>query len=169
MALRSPIAFSPDPGTIMYNHLASGSKKMDRIEFKISWFRMLADVRDAAAQAGVSDALWADVVPRLRSMFASTCLRISREGDAKAFREVREYAVRSGMNATNVAAALTLARAVSRLGAGGLLNGVVDRLVRGRERSAGASSPARADAMISSASSVLKHLNGQAGVAPHHA
>jgi glycosyltransferase involved in cell wall biosynthesis len=169
MALRSPIAFSPDPGAIMFNHLASGSKKMDRIEFKVSWFRMLADVRDAAAEAGVSDALWAEVVPRLRSMFASTCLRISREREAKTFREFREYAVRSGMTATTVACALTLARAVSRLGAGGLLNGAVDGLARRRSRPTGSASPPRAAAMISSASNVLTHLNGQAGVAPHHA
>lgn len=169
MAIRSPIAFSPDAGAVMYNHLASGSKKMERIEFKVSWFRMLADVREAAAQAGAGEAVLADVAPRLRSMFASTCLRISRERDARPFREFREYAVRSGMNATTVACALTLARAVSRLGAGDLLNGAVDALAGRKDRPAGAGRPPRADAMISSASSVVLHLNGLAGVTPHHA
>lgn len=168
MAIRSPIAFSPGAGAVMYDHLASGSKKMERIEFKVSWFRMLADVREAAAQAGARAAVLAEVTPRLRSMFASTCLRISRERDAQAFREFREHAVRSGMNTTAVACALTLARVVSRLGAGDLLNGAVDALASRRTGPA-AARPPRADAMISSASSVVLHLNGQAGVAPHHA
>jgi glycosyltransferase involved in cell wall biosynthesis len=171
MALRSPIAFSPDPGAIMYNHLASGSKKMDRIEFKVSWFRMLADVRAAAAQAGVSDALWADVVPRRRSMFGSTCVRLSREPDTKAFQEFRAFAVRSGMNATAVAGALAITGAARRLGAGALLNGAVDGLFgwRGRPAPIAAADPAQARAMISSASNVLSRLNGLAGVTPHHA
>src|SRR5205085_9619361 len=126
-------------------------------------FRMLADIRDAAARAGVSDAVWADLVPRRRSMFGSTCLRLSREPDTRAFQELQTFAVRSGMNAVAVAGALAIAGAARRLGAGALLNGAIDGLLgwRGGPPRTAAADPARADARLSSPPGVPRASNGR--------
>lgn len=167
--IRAPIEFSPEVGAIMCDHAAGGSKQMDCAEFRISWFKMLADVRSMAVRSGVTDTLWKR---RIRThqyaKFVSTCLRISGEDDANAYEELREAGIRSGMSTWVVASALAVARLIRQVGAGSMLNRAIDWTLHRRAtrvRTAGAPSVRQADAGIESASHVFAELSAQAGVA----
>jgi hypothetical protein len=86
-ASQAPIEFSPQVGAIMYDHPAGGSKQMDGMEFRISWFKMLADVRDAAGRFGVSHRDWNRAFRTHQyATYASGCLRLSRDADTDADR-----------------------------------------------------------------------------------
>lgn len=172
-ALRSPVEFAPEAGAIMFNHQAGGSKRMDGMEFRISWFRMLAEVRETAAQLGVTAAVWnRHLQTHQRSVFASCCLRVCRDGDAKADKELREFGIRSGLNATAVASAVRIAKAVRGIGAGRMVNGGIDWMLKRRE-AADVSRRERSrqplEPAITSAVNVVMQLNRQAGVAPSRA
>ena len=170
-AIAAPIEFSPEVGSIMYNHSAGGSKQMDGLEFRISWFKMLADVRAAAARSGVSDATWRRLIgTHVAAAFASSCLRISGTRDASADDELQQLAVRSGLNRAVVAGAVRLAGTIRAIGAGGMVNGAIDRILKTRhaqERSAG--SQAGTEQALASAWEVLVNLNSQAGVPSYRA
>ncbi|MFP6572962.1 MAG: glycosyltransferase family 2 protein, partial [Vicinamibacterales bacterium] len=47
-AVTSPIGFSPTIGGIFMDHVEGGSKRMGRVEFRLSWFKMFAEVYDKA-------------------------------------------------------------------------------------------------------------------------
>jgi hypothetical protein len=172
-AIAAPIEFSPGVGAIMYDHRAGGSKQMDGLEFRISWFRMLVDVRDMAARYGVSAGVWRRLMgARQWAAFVSTCLRISRQDNARTDEELRELAVSSGLSPAAVAGAVRAARVVRAIGVGGLLNGAIDGVLKAAgacRRAIAGSERAHDDPSLASASSVLLQLNAQAGVAPHRA
>ena len=170
-AVKLPVEFAPEIGAIMFDHLAGGSKRMDGMEFRISWLRMLAEVRESAMQAGVSVAEWQrQLNAHQLTVFGSTCLRLSRDGSAAAAEEMRQLGRRTGLNPTLVDGAVGLASGVRRLGAGALVNGTVDSLVRlknaMRGRNGGAAETPTGS--LATAAEVLQALNGLAGVVPHH-
>jgi hypothetical protein len=172
-AITNPIAFSPDVGAVMFDHLAGGSKRMAGTEFRISWFRMLAEVREAAARSGVSDSMWiTQVRTHQYAMFAATCVRISQDRDPAADDELRELGCRSGLSPTVVDGLVAAVKAVRLIGAGGLVNDAADGAVRFRAalgRLAGDRQILRVDQSLAQVSSVLLTLNGQAGVEPFRA
>lgn len=170
-ASQAPIEFSPQVGAIMYDHPAGGSKQMDGMEFRISWFKMLADVRDAAGRFGVSRRDWNRAFRRHQyATYASGCLRLSRDTDTDADEQLRDAGISSGLNGAAAAAMLRAAQVVRHIGAGGMLNDAIDWALRGRHaRGASATrrQPPTADAGLDSALHVLQQLNGQSGVVPH--
>jgi hypothetical protein len=167
--IRFPIAFTPEPGAIMCDHSAGGSKQMDSIEFRVSWFRMMADMRRAASQSPVSEAL---LRQQLRAhqyaMFVMTCLRIAGADDSAGYDELAELGRRSGLSSVIVSAGAGAGRMLRGLRLGGLLNRAADRLVALRSRDPKhPATPGRAQREeFASASRVLMRLNGKAGVVP---
>lgn len=171
-ASRAPIEFAPQVGAIMFDHSAGGSKQMDGMEFRLSWFDMLADVREAAIQSGVSPRDWNQVLGRhLYATYWSSCLRISRNQDARADVRLREAGIKSGVLSAAATGGMRAAKVARSIGAGGVVNDVVDWILKGRQArgttDARRNTPA-VDPGVASALDVLQHLNGQAGVAPHH-
>lgn len=179
-ACRAPIEFSPQVGAIMYDHPAGGSKQMDGMEFRISRFKMLADVREAAMRSGISYRDWNRAFRTLLyALYASACLRFSRdrETDRDADLQLRDAGISLGLNAAAATALVRAAQAVRQIGAGGALNGAIDRALRGRYNRFSltvyprAASPTRrhptpTDAGLDSALHVLQQLNEQSGVVP---
>jgi GT2 family glycosyltransferase len=170
-AIAAPIEFAPEVGSIMYNHSAGGSKQMDGMEFRISWFKMLADVRAAAARSGVSDATWRRLIgAHVGATFASSCVRICGTRDGSSDAELQQLAVRSGLNGALVASAVRLAGAIRAIGAGGMVNGAIDWMLKTRDaRERGTGSRVGSDPDLASASDVIVNLNSQAGVASYRA
>lgn len=170
-ASRAPIEFVPQVGAIMYNHSAGGSKQMDGMEFRISWFNMLADVRDAALQSGVTRQEWRRALGRHQyATYASGCLRISGDPDARADEQLLTAAIKSGVHAAAATGVLRAARVARSIGAGVVVNDVVDRILKGRQAREAADAgraPLTADPAAASALDVVQQLNEQAGVAPH--
>lgn len=170
-ASQAPIEFSPQVGAIMYDHLAGGSKQMDGMEFRISWFKMLADVREVAGRSGVSLEEWNRAFRTHQyATYASSCMRISGDTDSPADRQLRDAGISSGLSAAVATGMLRAAQVVRQIGAGGMVNDAIDWILRGRQaRGASATlrQPPPGDAGLDSALHVLRHLNGQAGVAPH--
>lgn len=172
-ASRAPIEFSPQVGAIMYDHPAGGSKQMDGMEFRISWFKMLADAREAAMRSGVSRRDWNRAFRTHQyAAYGSGCLRLSRGPVTDADQQLRDAGISSGLNAAAVTGMLRAAQVVRQIGAGGMLNGAIDWVLRRRNAWRPAATRRQAppvDVALDSAVNVLRHLNEEAGVAPYHA
>ena len=129
-ALSFPIEFSPEVGAVIFNHADSNSKQMNRIEFRVSWFEMLAEVHDAVIGSGISRDWWMkQVLPLAYSRLLGTVVRLSNHEGSQMYGTLARLGARSGMNASRVAATIRLGQIARALGVGGMVNDICDRLV----------------------------------------
>ncbi len=159
-AARFPIEIIPDVGAIVFVHPDSGSKKMNAMEFRTSWFRMLAEVRDDAMRNGVSLAWWRKrVVPTARARFLGTVVRACSSGDRTTYESLRTLGIASGLSTSFVGAAVRLALVARAVGVGQLLNDVIDRMAGPRRTVERAP-----DSFLNAAAQVFHDLNRRAGL-----
>ena len=164
-ALRYPIELTPEVGAIVFVHPGSASKHMDGIEFRVSWFEMLAELRAEAARADVSGKWWKRrVAPLAYSRFYGTVTRLCTWQGGKFYRTLGALGIACGLNAGAVRGVLALARAARVLGIGDLLNGAFDAVRARRNASSVVAENAPDDRGLRAASSVFRELNRQAGI-----
>jgi glycosyltransferase involved in cell wall biosynthesis len=167
-AITAPIAFTTTIGAIVYVHADSASKRMDAVEFKVSWFRMLREVRQAARRANISDDWWAaQIAPVARRRFQSTLLRLCRRNADEKYEALGELGVGSGLSPRHVARQVAVARVAGSLGLGEPINAALDWFVRVSGHDSSASAPPQrgdGDAGIRAAAEVFTALNHQAGL-----
>ena len=167
-AAKFPIAFCPEVGAIVFVHADSSSKRMSSMEFRVSWFAMLAEVRAAAIPAAVSRSWWTShVLPVAYGRFLGTLIRLCSPDGSAMYERLGRLGVASGLNRFVVSGSIGLARAAKACGVGSLLNNAMDWTIRRQQASAGrsaASGGAPEDASISAASRVFSQLSQQAGL-----
>jgi len=166
-ALDHPIEFSPALGAVVFNHAGSNSKKMDRIEFRVSWFEMLAELHDAALRRGVSPDWWTkQVLPLAYQRLRGTVVRLCGHEGPEMYDRLARLGAVSGMNASRVAATIRMGRVARALGVGGLVNDTSDLLLRvGRlVRSSAGRVWRREDPDLFAVSRVFADLNCRAGL-----
>lgn len=167
-AARFPIAFCPEVGAIVFVHADSGSKRMSSMEFRVSWFAMLAEVRGAAIPAAVSRSWWTrHVLPVAYVRFLGTLIRLCSPSGSAMYETLGRLGVASGLNRFAVSGSIGLARAANACGVGGVLNNAMDWMSKGKRTLGGrpaAPGGAPEDASISAASRVFSQLSRQAGL-----
>lgn len=127
-AIDNPIEFTREVGAIVYVHPDSGSKQMGRVEFRLSWFRMLAELRVTAAARGLGDPWWQrHVRPLAYSRFLATAARFCTREGSRHYGTLGNLAVAAGIDRRLVSAALGSGRLVAVLGVGRLANAAFDR------------------------------------------
>lgn len=162
-ALRSPISFAPAVGAIVYVHPGSRSKRMDRAEFRVSWFRMIGEVRRVALAGGVEPSWWnRHVHPLVRGRFLSTVARLSNADGTGAFPELAQVSSAAGVPVSYARALVTAGRMLAASGLGGALNALAERVVRD---GADAGPPAAEARRLAG---VFADLNRQAGLTVAH-
>jgi hypothetical protein len=167
-AVTAPIAFTSTVGAIVFVHADSASKRMDTVEFKVSWFRMLREVREAAQRGNIADDWWAArIAPVARRRFQTTLLRLcARDGDANSA-ALGELGVASGLDPRQVERRIALARIAGKAGLGAPMNAALDWLVRVTGHDTSASAPpycGDGDPGLSAAAAAFAELNRQAGL-----
>ena len=166
-ALNFPIEFSPEVGAVAFNHAGSNSKQMDRIEFRVSWFEMLAEVHDAAIRSGVSQDWWMKhVLPLAYPRLLGSVVRLCNHDGSQMYDTLARLGAVSGMNTSRVAATIRLGQIARALGVGGMVNGICDRLVAvgRRVRASVGRNRWREDPELLAACRVFADLNWQAGL-----
>lgn len=167
-AITAPIAFTTTVGAIVFVHADSASKRMDTVEFKVSWFRMLREVREAARRGNIPDDWWAaQIAPVARRRFQSTLLRLCRRNAGEKYEALGELGVGSGLSPRQVARHVAVARVAGSLGLGEPMNAALDWLVRVSGHDTSASAPPQRgdrDPGIRAAAQVFAELNRQAGL-----
>lgn len=164
-ATKYSIEFTPEVGGIVFVHADSGSKQMSMPDFRVSWFEMLAELRQAASQADVSDEWWKRrVEPLAYSRFLGSVTRLCTREGAKRYTRFGALGTACGLNAFAVRGALAVARTASALGIGDVLNGAFDARRERRRVAAPAAGAARLDGRLVAVSKVLMELNRQAGI-----
>ena len=163
-AMRHPIAFTPELGAIVFVHPGSTSSRMDGAEFRVTWFRMLAELRGAASSAGVSDEWWRrHIGPLAGSRFLGTVTRLCTRDGAAHYPELGQSAVAGGLNPFGVRTALGVARAARAVGIGAVLNAVFDAM-RGDTLACDPTPASAEDTGLRAAATVFTELNRQAGL-----
>ena len=167
-AINSPIEFSPDVGAIVFLHEDSHSKKMDSLEFRLSWFEMLVDVRAMALEGPVTRGWWTrHMMPVTSARFLGTLVRLCTVDGSKKYETLGRLGVASGMNALGVSGSIRLARAAQAIGLGDRLNGAIEWYLRrgnGGRKASGARSEKGDDAGIDAAARVFSSLNHKVGL-----
>lgn len=165
-AVHFPIEFSPTLGAVVFVHADSASKRMNSLEFRISWFEMLSEVHGAAARHHVGESWWAkEMLPVAYSRFFGSLFRFCGRDGSQLYEALAKLGVASGLNARSVSGSIMVARAAGNAGMGEPLNACVDWILSVRSRmSASAASPPQ-DAGLEAASRVFSDLNRQVGLA----
>ena len=124
-ALRYPIAFTPHVGAIVYLHPDGASKQMEGTEFRVSWFHMLAELRETTSKAQLPIEWWTrHIQPLAYRRFLGSVVRLCHREGATQYGRLGSLAIACGLNAATVRAVLALARAARLLGVGAAVNGV---------------------------------------------
>jgi glycosyltransferase involved in cell wall biosynthesis len=169
MAANYPITLSPELGAVVFVHPDSGSKRMNSLEFRISWFQMLSDIHRAAVCDPDGESWWHDeMLPVAYNRFFGSVVRLCSRDGSKFYERLGALGVACGLNARGVSGSIVVARAVAALGIGEPLNGAVDWVLNVRGRVAGSFRTVRSianDVGIEAASRVFSDLNRQAGLA----
>lgn len=169
-AAQAPVVFTPETGAVMFDHITGGSKQMPGLDFRISWFRMVADVRDAARRAGHGPG-WARGLRRHEClMVLLTALRWTQSPEAQRAAladDLRASAVRAGVPPLVVSAALLTAAIARGVGLAGRINRALDR--RAGRGMAAAPAPPPAGGSLDAARVAWTHLSELAGVTPFRA
>src|SRR5262249_22956302 len=136
-AIDYPIEFSPTLGAIVFVHADSASKRMHTLEFRISWFRMLSEVREAAARARAGESWWAqEMLPLAYRRFLASLVRFCSRDGSQMYETLAALGVASGLNAHGVSGSVSMARLAARLGIGEPINAALDAALRLRGRMA---------------------------------
>ncbi len=126
-AVTASIGFSPTVGGIFLDHTAGGSKRMGRIEFRLSWFKMFAEVYDKAQQSHVSSAWWArHLRPLAYRKFLGSAVRLCNVDGFETYDELGRLALKVGVHKSTVTVTLAAARMARVLWIGRLANAFLD-------------------------------------------
>ena len=126
-AVTAPIGFSPTVGGIFSDHTDGGSKRMDRIEFRLSWFKMFADVYDKAQECHISSAWWTrHLRPLAYRKFFGSAVRLCNADGFESYAELGRLGREVGVRSLTVTLTLTVARIARVLWVGRLVNALLD-------------------------------------------
>ena len=165
-----PIGCSPIVGGIFMNHSGGGSKKMDRAEFRLTWFKMIADVKVVATQTAKNESWWdRHMSPLVFKRFFGTSVRLCSSEGASMYDELGRLAVQVGLNRWMVICVVKVARVCQAIGIGSLVNLMLDGLqilfgYRSRNRSIVAFGQQRIEEPIVAASTEFNDLSQRAGI-----
>jgi hypothetical protein len=167
-ALDFPIEFSSKVGAVVFVHADSGSKRMNSMDFRTSWFQMLVEVRGAAMRSAVSRAWWnKQVLPTAYVRFLGSVVRLCNPHGAKRYTTLGKLAVASGLNALGVSGTITLARIARLFGVGRIVNRTLDWMLSLRQtvsRVSGRDPQGGEEPCLNTASRVFADLNREAGL-----
>ena len=126
-AVTSPIGFSPTIGGIFMDHVEGGSKQMGRVEFRLSWFKMFAEVYDKAQDCHVSPAWWAKHLrPLAYRKFLGSAVRLCSQDGVGTYDELGRLGGKVGVHKATVTVILVVARMARVLWIGRLVNVILD-------------------------------------------
>jgi len=126
-AVTASIGFSPTVGGIFLDHTEGSSKRMGRIEFRLSWFKMFADVYDKAQKCHVSSAWWATHLrPLAYRKFLGSAVRLCNADGFEAYDELGRLGLKVGVHNVTVTVTLAVARIARVLRIGRLVNLLLD-------------------------------------------
>jgi hypothetical protein len=166
-AASADIAFVPAVGAIVYVHQGSSSHRMDPVEFRLSWFRMMAEVRRAAGQRPEWRRWWTSrMQPLTYARLLGAAIRLADAGQGDRFALLRGPAVAAGVNRAAVSLTLRLAQAVRALGIGAIVNRLSDLVGRDvfKQPVAVSTAAGRSSDSTELVRQVVAGLNQQAGL-----
>jgi glycosyltransferase involved in cell wall biosynthesis len=164
-AMRFDVAFDRDIGAIVYVHPESASKRMDTVEFRVSWFRMFEELSRTAMRESVNRRWWnRRVMPLAYARLIGSVVRLCNDEGAPQYGELARLAVASGVNAWFVRSAVGAGRLAVALGCGPLLSVLFTRTSDRAGECATGDGVGPGDSGLAAASLVLGDLNRRAGV-----
>ena len=126
-AVTASIGFSPTVGGIFLDHTEGSSKRMGRIEFRLSWFKMFADVYEKAQKSHVSPAWLArHLRPLAYRKFLGSAVRLCNADGFETYDELGRLGRKVGVHNVTVTLTLAVARMARVLWIGRLVNVLLD-------------------------------------------
>ena len=167
-AVTASIGFSPTVGGIFSDHTEGSSKQMGRLEFRLSWFKMFADVYDKAQKCRISSAWWErHLRPLAYRKFLGSAVRLCNVDGFETYDELGRLGLKVGVHNAIVTVTLAAARMARVLWIGRLVNVLLDVCQWIRWRVIGGGLQFRrkqTNARLDSASRVFCHLNEEVGL-----